>query len=73
MMSLQGVLSEFSNVFKGNKGIVKDIRATLNLKPEAKAKFFALTPIPFDLTALTEQEIRINHMEKSNIQIGVLH
>lgn len=58
-MSLQGVLSEFSNVFEGSKGTVKGIKAKLNLKPEATPKFFAPRPIPFALKALVEQEIRL--------------
>ena len=56
-MSLTETLAQFEEVFSEGEGTVTNVKASLSLKPEAQAKFFAPRQIPFALKAVVEQEI----------------
>lgn len=53
-ISLKKVLSEYSAVYEQGFGTVKNVKATLVLKPEATPKFLVRRPIPFALQASAE-------------------
>lgn len=56
--SLTELLSQFEEVFKEGEGTVKNVKASLLLKPGSQPKFCPPRQIPFALKAGVEQEIR---------------
>ena len=61
--TIQGVLSQFNSIFTEEIGTVKNAKATLILKLDAKPKFFPPRQIPCVLRAAVDREIRRQEAE----------
>ena len=62
--SIQSLTTEFADVFNDQIGTVRNIKASLSLKPEATPKFCPPRAIPFAIKPLVEQEI--HRLEANN-------
>lgn len=65
------MLSQFQEVFTEDEGTVKNVRASLSLKPDAQPKFCAPRQIPFALKATVEDEI--SRLEATGKWVRVTH
>lgn len=63
--SIQEVLDKYSEVFKDELGTLKDIKATISVKPDVPPKFFKSRPLPFAMKERVEKEI--DRLEKANV------
>ena len=60
------IMNEFSELFSKNLGKVKGVKTHLNLKPDAKPKFFKARVVP--LAIREKVELEFNRL----VKIGVL-
>lgn len=51
---IQEVLDKYSEVFKDELGTLKDIKATISVKPDVPPKFFKSRPLPFAMKERVE-------------------
>lgn len=63
--SIQEVLDKYSEVFKDELGTLKDIKATISVKPDVPPKFFISRHLPFAMKERVEKEIE--RLEKANV------
>ena len=74
-VSVDKVLSQYNEVFEDKVGTVKNVRASLVLKPEATPKFCNPRPVPYAIK--TQVEVEIKRLESEGawekVQTGQLH
>ncbi|XP_023204972.1 uncharacterized protein K02A2.6-like [Xiphophorus maculatus] len=70
-LSLNELLDTYSDVFKEELGTLKDIKATIVVKPEMLPKFNKHRPLPFAMKEKVEKELE--RLEKCNIITPVRH
>ena len=56
-IELKSLLEEYKDLFEQKTGELKNIKASLKLKPDAHAKFFKARNVPYGIQAKVEQEI----------------
>lgn len=67
--TIQEVLDKYSEVFKNELGTLKDIKATISVKPDVPLKFYKSHPLPFAMKERVEKETdRLQHHISSKIQ-----
>ncbi|XP_062846979.1 uncharacterized protein K02A2.6 [Trichomycterus rosablanca] len=69
--SIPEVLEKYSEVFKEELGTLKEIKATISVKPDATPKFHKSRPLPFAMKERVEDELQ--RLEKENIISPVKH
>ncbi|XP_016520874.1 uncharacterized protein K02A2.6-like [Poecilia formosa] len=70
-LSLNELLDAYSDVFKDELGTLKDITATIVVRPEVPSKFCKHRPLPFAMKEKVEKELE--RLEKCNIITPVRH
>ena len=65
------LLNKHSMLFSEQLGTIKGLRATLNVKPDAQAKFYKARNVPFALQEAVEAEL--DRMEKDGMIRSVTH
>ncbi|XP_027869143.1 uncharacterized protein K02A2.6-like [Xiphophorus couchianus] len=70
-LSLNELLDTYSDVFKEELGTLKDIKATIVVKPEMLPKFNKHRPLPFTMKEKVEKELE--RLEKCDIITPVRH
>jgi len=65
-MSVEAILSKYSDVFKGELGILKGIEASINVEQGAIPKFHQHHPVPFAVKEKVEAAL------KSQVEEGEL-
>ena len=68
---LQSLLDKYPEVFKDELGTMSNFKATLDLKPESRPKFFRPRPVPFALRDSIDSELQ--RLEKAQIISKVSH
>ncbi|KAK9515825.1 hypothetical protein VZT92_026433 [Zoarces viviparus] len=69
--SLSEVLDKYSEVFREELGTLKDVKASIRVKPDAPPKFCKHRPLPFAMKDRVEEELR--KLEEANIISPVKH
>lgn len=69
--TISEVLGKYGQVFKDELGTLKDVKATISVKPNATPKFHKCRPLPFAMKARVEEELE--RLEKENIISPVKH
>lgn len=69
--SLREVLDKYSEVFREELGTLKDIKASIIVKPDVPPKFCKHRPLPFAMKERVEKELR--RLEEANIVSPVKH
>ncbi len=59
------MLEKYSEVFKNELGTLKNIKATISVKPDVAPKFYKNRPLPFAMKERVEKEI--DRLEEANI------
>ena len=68
---VQKLTEKYSQVFQAGPGIMKQLRAHLTLKPEAKPKYFCPRPVPYAIKERVGQEL--NRLEETGVLRKVKH
>lgn len=69
--SIPEVIAKYSEVFRDELGTLKDIKATISVKPDATPKFHKARPLPFAMKEKVEKELE--RLEKDSIISPVKH
>ncbi|XP_061774106.1 uncharacterized protein K02A2.6-like [Nerophis ophidion] len=69
--SIQEVLAKYDEVFKDELGTLKDIKATISVKPDAVPKFHKARVLPFAMKEKVEKELQ--RLEKEGVISPVKH
>ena len=69
--SIPEVLSKYDDVFKDELGTLKDIKATISVKPDAVPKFHKARVLPFAMKEKVEKELE--RLEKEGVISPVKH
>lgn len=69
--SIPDVLAKYSQVFKDELGTLKDIKATISVKPDATPRFHKARPLPFAMKARVEEEL--GRLERENVISPLKH
>ena len=69
--SIPEVIAKYSEVFRDELGTLKDIKATISVKPDATPKFHKARPLPFAMKEKVEKELE--RLERDGIISPVKH
>jgi len=70
-LTLESLLSEYSDIFGEPQGKIKGFRATISLKDDATPKFLKARPIPYSLVTQVDREL--DEMEQSGVIEKISH
>lgn len=69
--TVQDVLEKYADLFKDELGTLKAVKATIQVKPDARPRFFKSRPLPFAMKSQVEKELE--RLEETGIISPVKH